>query len=372
VLGPFKSSETSACGFRRGRCELGSYQERRTQFMSSKELAKRTRRGPKTPEGRLAVRLNASTHGILSPQPIVTAYEKPEEWESHRAAIVDSLSPEGGMEQVLAERVALMSWRLNRVTLYEAEKLQEGQEDVLEDVRRDRVHKGRLEAIYEGRNPDALGVLIEAHPANGLEDLEMARVLYKHVCRLFDESKAGVRIEGGWGGSILDLAAREAITMADLNAGVEGATERDVRERAEKLVDALPGIPEDVFLDDVEFTVGQLKGLVEGLAREAGIAPETGRVDGGVVSPEERLLERVRSEARYEVVRLEDEAEEVQAQILKKRRERVLLDEADLQRISRSEAHLSRQMYQALHELEALQTRRHGKAAPLARLDVQT
>jgi hypothetical protein len=90
---------------------------------------------------------------------------------------VDSLSPEGGLEHLLAERVALMSWRLNRVTLYEAERLQEGQEDVLEDVRSDRVHKGRLEAIYEGRNPDALGVLIEAHPSNVLEDLEMARAL---------------------------------------------------------------------------------------------------------------------------------------------------------------------------------------------------
>ena len=52
--------------------------------------------------------------------------------------------------------------------------------------------------------------------------------------------------------------------------------------------------------------------------------------------------------------------------------ERVLLDQADLQTVSRYEAHLSRQMYQALHELEALQTRRGGKAAPLARLDVQS
>jgi hypothetical protein len=125
-------------------------------------------------------------------------------------------------------------------------------------------------------------------------------------------------------------------------------------------------------MDEVEFTVGQLKGLVEGLARVAGIESETARADGSIVSPEEQLLERVRTEARYEVVRLEGEAEEVRVQLLKKRRERVLLDEADLQRISRYEAHLSRQMYQALHELEALQTRKGGKAAPLARLDVQT
>ena len=340
--------------------------------MGSKAVPRRKKRGPKTPEGRLAVRLNASTHGILSPQPIVNAYEKPQDWERHRAAIVDSLAPEGGMEQVLAERVALMSWRLNRVVLYEAERLQEGQEDVIEDLRQERLHKGRIEAIYKGQDPDALWVLMDAHPANVLDDLKMARALYKHVCHLFDESKAGVRVEGGYGGSLLDLAAREAVKMADYHAGVEDAEERDVRDRAEKLRDELPGIPDDAFLDDMEFTVGQLKSLVEGLARQAGIPPETGTVDGSVISPEEQLLEIVHTEARYEVVRLEDAAEEVQAQILKKRRERGLPDQADLQTISRYEAHLSRQMYQALHELEALQTRRGGKAAPLARLDVQS
>jgi hypothetical protein len=42
----------------------------------------------------------------------------------------------------------------------------------------------------------------------------------------------------------------------------------------------------------------------------------------------------------------------------------------DVDKIVRYEAHLSRQLYQALHELEALQARRQGQATPLARLDV--
>src|SRR5215208_7350191 len=130
-------NKPNATGPSRGTRRIGattnpSYEE---VDVDSKAVARRKKRGPKTPEGRLAVRLNASTHGILSPQPIVNAYEKPQDWEGHRAAIVDSLAPEGGMEQVLAERVALMSWRLNRVMLYEAERLQEGQEDVIEDLR---------------------------------------------------------------------------------------------------------------------------------------------------------------------------------------------------------------------------------------------
>jgi hypothetical protein len=40
-------------------------------------------------------------------------------------------------------------------------------------------------------------------------------------------------------------------------------------------------------------------------------------------------------------------------------------------KVARYEAHLSRQLYHALHELEALQTRRLGGNAPLGRLDVQ-
>src|ERR671915_79815 len=97
--------------------------------MTSKTLAKR---GPKTPEGKLAVRFNASTHGILSLQPIVNAYERPQDWENHRQAIMDSLAPEGGMEQLLAERVASCSWRLNRVLLFESETIAASQEGVVE------------------------------------------------------------------------------------------------------------------------------------------------------------------------------------------------------------------------------------------------
>ena len=42
----------------------------------------------------------------------------------------------------------------------------------------------------------------------------------------------------------------------------------------------------------------------------------------------------------------------------------------DLAKIMRYEAHLNRQLYQAMHELEALKARRQGDSAPLARVDV--
>ena len=64
------------------------------------------------------MRLNATTHGILSASPVVNEYERADDWEEHRRAVVDYLGPDNGMEQILAERVALCSWRLNRAVLH--------------------------------------------------------------------------------------------------------------------------------------------------------------------------------------------------------------------------------------------------------------
>jgi hypothetical protein len=63
--------------------------------------------------------------------------------------------------------------------------------------------------------------------------------------------------------------------------------------------------------------------------------------------------------------------EEVKRQVSRHERERILPDDKTLEKIARYEAHLSRQMYQALHELENLQRHRTtGEGVPLARLDV--
>jgi hypothetical protein len=48
----------------------------------------------------------------------------------------------------------------------------------------------------------------------------------------------------------------------------------------------------------------------------------------------------------------------------------LLPDDATLEKIMRYEAHLSRLLKHALHELEALQDRRRGNTTPLARIDI--
>ena len=74
------------------------------------------RGGPKTALGKATASQNAIQHGITSGAPVVfTAGETVEAWQEHRAAIVGDLGPVGALETALAERAALLLWRLNRV-----------------------------------------------------------------------------------------------------------------------------------------------------------------------------------------------------------------------------------------------------------------
>jgi hypothetical protein len=84
----------------------------------------------------------------------------------------------------------------------------------------------------------------------------------------------------------------------------------------------------------------------------------------------EGLMDGARKRARLDVISAKSEAEKVEEQLQNMRRERLLPEDKTLDKVSRYEAHLSRLMFKALHELEALQVRRSGGAAPLARLDV--
>ena len=100
--------------------------------------------GPATQSGREVVRWNATRHGISSPAPVVPGFENRKDWQEHREGILENLSPVGHLEVTLAERVALLSWRLHRVTRYESGIIAVSQERVEEEVR---LHLRLLHAI---------------------------------------------------------------------------------------------------------------------------------------------------------------------------------------------------------------------------------
>jgi hypothetical protein len=189
--------------------------------------------------------LFAEQHGIRSPAPVVLGIERAEDWEEHRDGVLESLSPEGHLETVLAERVALLCWRLNRVTRYETE-----------------------------------------------------------VIALSQEKMEGDMAE--WNGWTVSLV-RECISA------------------------------------------------------KASVAGEDEQV----------LIEVATEQARLDTISAKAAAERVEQDLARMSRERPLPNDKALEKIGRYEGHLSRGLYKALHELEALQVRRSGGSAPLARLDVE-
>ena len=90
--------------------------------MPSNDPAARPRKkrtGPKTPQGKARSSRNPTRFGIHSADPVIPGIENLDEWRAHREGVIRSLAPVGSLETKLAERVALLLWRLNRVIAYE-------------------------------------------------------------------------------------------------------------------------------------------------------------------------------------------------------------------------------------------------------------
>jgi hypothetical protein len=286
--------------------------------------------GPATQAGKEVVRWNATRHGIRSPAPVVPGVEKKEDWEDHRDGILESLQPEGHLEMALAERVALLSWRLHRVIRYETEAIALYQERVEDDLARERHFES---------GPD--------HPEAVRGNAKSAREehrLFKRFAKMEDEKVLS--------SFDADLVIWGTIECADKVA--EG--EVDPEELLESV--SVSGLPDSGSWEGYEgWTAGLVRTVIEKVAQATSEEPE-------------ELLEAAVRDARWKAERTRLEAEKVERQLQNMSRERLLPGEKTLEKITRYEAHLSRQLFKALHELEALQVRRSGGAAPLARLDV--
>lgn len=88
---------------------------------------------------------------------------------------------------------------------------------------------------------------------------------------------------------------------------------------------------------------------------------------------ETALAERVASAVwRLRRVTTYEEAAIAERQHLPAASARLLPHPLEIDKIIRYEAHLSRQLFQALHELEAMRAARRGQPAPLLRVDLQS
>jgi len=98
---------------------------RRVEIMTSDKKTEANRRnalqstGPKTPEGKAAVRLNALKHGLLSRETLLPG-EDEEALRELGERLRGELQPVGELENLLVERIIASYWRLRRLGRVEA------------------------------------------------------------------------------------------------------------------------------------------------------------------------------------------------------------------------------------------------------------
>jgi hypothetical protein len=322
--------------------------------------------GPITPGGKARSSRNALRHGVYSALPVVPGLEWNEDWETHRAGILKSLAPEGTLEEALAERVALCFWRLNRVHRYETAITSVGLERIEEQLR---PRPPAVKMSFPGLEPDE----------NNLDTLQPEEALGK-ILKELKEKRDTVEM---WEGThrlleqLPELSDDTPVSgddaygvFEDLLGALPEETECPDIEDSEFL--ASVGMPEEE-LDDAYrwdgWTAGMVRQGVAELAESVGIAPEkllakAAKKRRGI--QEQNMDEVQRLEATVKVLRRRVKAKEDRL-----KQERMLPEAHTLQKITRYEAHLSRQLLQALHELQRLQAARGGQAVPLpAALDV--
>lgn len=75
--------------------------------------------GAATPAGKAAVAKNALKHGLLS-QRIIIAGEDAQDFEALLAGLLQSIAPDGMLEQLMVEKVAVALWRQKRLVTAES------------------------------------------------------------------------------------------------------------------------------------------------------------------------------------------------------------------------------------------------------------
>jgi hypothetical protein len=78
--------------------------------------------GPRTPEGKAVVRLNALKHGFFASDvvnPVLDGPARAEEFNSLLDALLEDFQPQSARERLLVDEVAACCWRIRRLLRYE-------------------------------------------------------------------------------------------------------------------------------------------------------------------------------------------------------------------------------------------------------------
>ena len=90
--------------------------------------------GPKSEAGKAASSANALSHGLSASLDAVLPDEDADAFERLRQGVIADLAPAGALQGALAERVAVLLWRLDRAARLEAQLFVHGQFSVVRNM----------------------------------------------------------------------------------------------------------------------------------------------------------------------------------------------------------------------------------------------
>jgi len=273
--------------------------------------------GPKTLAGKKASSKNALRHGLLSASPVLST-ENEGAFRRHVASVREALAPVGYLETVLSERVAVLSWRLQRVTRFETGALENELASV--DV-------GKAYGVTDVFSTFSFSMDQMAEEVALLEELAQS-------FRAVSESSGDIPKASAF--AVLYALAEEAgVSLEELELAFLGEDDVEsfggwTRERLDEVVD-----------------------LVISASKKKGVSLAACGAKACGLAMHARVVFDERTRAREHGLRATG-----------------LLDESTVERIARYESHLDRSLYRALHELERLQATRSGAPRPSMALDL--
>jgi hypothetical protein len=331
----------------------------RAQIDANRKNGRRST-GPRTVRGRATSKMNAVTHGLRSLVPVLPG-ERAKDWTDHRAGIVAALVPVGALESELAERVALLTWRLRRVVRYESAVTSAGIDTAVARVRGEGDEDDPVDVPHRSprdRPQTCATVRKELEEARGMA---RARAEIRDRLRQLPDLPAGQPIEGGNAFALLwELGAYAPTGCGDPT---------DI-EDVEFL--AAIGVPAE-WRADADWWTGWTVGMVR--AGVGIIARDNGLTESELIEWAVKKADRDAGREERKAMKLEPLLDYLTEQIAgaeQVARGRALLPDADVaDKVMRYESHLNKQLIQTLHQLERLQAIRSGNPpVPPAALDV--
>jgi hypothetical protein len=318
--------------------------------------------GPKSDAGKAVARLNAVAHGLRAHSPVVPG-EDPATWEAYRDAVVSDLRPVGVLETELADRVALLSWRLRRVIAFEVGTVARASDKAARKARGDDPLDERLGITAPPpATPKNVQFIIDR--VAWAENARRSAEQLSHVLTVFREATSETIISGADAVFLLQrlpsyLPEPDDDELDDFDQDDDAAAQLDPMTDVHhpRFLLALD-VPTDLHGEPESWcgwTVGGVRKGVERIAKSAGwtakqLLDNAGR--GATEEVEQRRAEAAELSGGLEVVRrLTEEAEDAA-----RRRAQVPVEVVDA--VVKYEGHLQRQLTQTLHELDRRQALR--------------